>query len=68
VLKEQSGQLIVGIGGKEDPAVQLVSMLRDLLAPEVEADDKRDSAGADDVGQKGAPPRRSSRAISMPRL
>jgi transcription-repair coupling factor (superfamily II helicase) len=63
VLKEQTGQLIIGLAGKEDPAVQLASMLRDLVPP----DDDGDAPSVDE-GQTGAPPRRSSRAISMPRL
>jgi transcription-repair coupling factor (superfamily II helicase) len=68
VLKEQTGQLIVGIAGKEDPAVQLASMLRDLLPPDDEAVENSDSAGGDEAASSGATSRRTSRAISMPRL
>jgi transcription-repair coupling factor (superfamily II helicase) len=33
ILKESSSQLIVGLSASEDPAVQLTSILRDLLPP-----------------------------------
>jgi transcription-repair coupling factor (superfamily II helicase) len=34
VLKEQARQLVIGLSGSDDPAVQLASILRDLVPPE----------------------------------
>jgi transcription-repair coupling factor (superfamily II helicase) len=64
VMKDQTHQLIIGLQGSEDPAVQLATLLRDLLP----AQDSPEPGSGDADAEPRAPQKRSARAISMPRL